>query len=155
MPKVDIAKVPVKSGTFYPSPYDEECRSRHKQALGDAVGLTQFGVNLTRIEPGAASAQRHWHREEDEFIYMLEGELVLEEDGGETVLRSGDAAGFKAGSGNGHRLINRTGRDAVYFEVGTRAQFEHVVYPDIDLIMEREQKSRRYMHKNGKPYPPA
>jgi uncharacterized cupin superfamily protein len=152
MPKVDIAKVPVRSGSFYPDAFKPEHERRHKQALGDAVGLTQFGVNLARIEPGASSALRHWHEREDEFIYMLEGELVLIENDGETVLKAGDAAGFKAGSGNAHKLVNRTDRDAVYFEVGTRAVAERVHYPDVDLVMERDAKSRRYTHRNGEPY---
>jgi len=152
MPKVDIAKVPVKSGTFYPAEFQAECRGRHKQAIGDAMGLTQFGVNIARIEVGAASALRHWHEQEDEFIYMLEGELVLAENGGEVVLKPGDAAGFKAGSGNAHRLINRGKIDAVYFEVGTRAKSERVHYPDVDLVMERDQKGRRYMRRSGEPY---
>ena len=152
MPKVDIAKVPVKSGTFYPAEFQAECKGRHKQALGDVVGLTQFGVNITRIEPGQASALRHWHEQEDEFIYMLEGELVLAENDGETVLKIGDAAGFKAGSGVAHRLINRSNHDAVYFEVGTRAKSERVHYPDVDLVMERDSYSRRYLHKDGKTY---
>ena len=153
MPKVDIAKAPVKSGTFYPAEFQAECKGRHKQALGDAAGLTQFGVNITRIEPGQMSALRHWHEQEDEFIYILEGELVLAENDGEVVLKAGDAAGFKAGSGIAHRLINRSGRDAVYFEVGTRATTERVHYPDVDLVMERNQKGRRYLHRNGEPYP--
>ena len=152
MPKVDIAKVPVKSGTFYPAQFQAECLGRHKQAIGDAAGLTQFGVNITRISPGAASALRHWHEQEDEFIFLLEGELVLVENGGETLLKAGDAAGFKAGSGNAHRLINRGTSDAVYFEVGTRAKAERVHYPDVDLVMERDDKSRRYLHRNGEPY---
>ena len=152
MPKVDIAKVPVKSGTFYPAQFQAECLGRHKQAIGDAAGLTQFGVHITRISPGAASALRHWHEQEDEFIYMLEGELVLVENDGETVLKAGDAAGFKAGSGNAHRLINRGTLDAVYFEVGTRAKAERVHYPDVDLVMERDDKSRRYLHRSGEPY---
>ncbi len=153
MPKVDIAKVPVKSGSFYPAEFQAECQGRDKQALGEAVGLTQFGVNIARIKPGAASALRHWHEQEDEFIYMLEGELVLAENGGEVVLKPGDAAGFKAGSGNAHRLINRGNREAVYFEVGTRAKSERVHYPDVDLVMERDEKGRRYLHRNGEPYP--
>ena len=99
---------------------------REKQRIGDAVGLTQFGVNITRIKAGAASALRHWHEQEDEFIYVLEGELVLQENDGETLLRPGDAAGFKAGSGVAHCLINRTQHDAVYLEVGTRAASERV-----------------------------
>jgi uncharacterized cupin superfamily protein len=152
MPKVDIAKVPVKSGSFYPAPFQAEHKGRHKQALGDAVGLTQFGVNISRIEAGQSSALRHWHEHEDEFIYMLEGELVLTENDGETVLKPGDAAGFRAGSGNAHKLENRSQRDAVYFEVGTRAKAERVHYPDVDLVMERDEKGRRYSHKSGKPY---
>jgi uncharacterized cupin superfamily protein len=152
MPKVDIAKVPVKSGTFYPAEFQAECRGRHKQALGDVVGLTQFGVNITRIEPGQASSLRHYHEQEDEFIYMLEGELVLIENDGEVVLRSGDAAGFKANSGNAHRLVNRSDRDAIYFEVGTRSANERVHYPDVDLVMERDPTSRNYLHKSGEPY---
>jgi uncharacterized cupin superfamily protein len=154
MPKVDIAKVPVRSGSVYPAQFQASCRGRHKQALGDAIGLTQFGVNIARIEPGQDSALRHWHEHEDEFIYMLEGELVLIENGGETVLRPGDAAGFKAGSGNGHKLVNRSQRDAVYFEVGTRAPTERVHYPDDDMVLVRDEKGRRYLHKDGKPYPP-
>src|ERR1039457_5978794 len=152
MPKVDIAKVPVKSGAFYPVEFQAECRSRHKQALGDAAGLTQFGVNITRISPGAASALRHWHEQEDEFIYMLEGELVLVENGGEVVLKPGDAAGFKAGSGNAHRLINRGNRDAMYCEVGPPAKPERVPYPDVVWVMELDDKSRRYLHRSGEPY---
>ncbi|HEY6834486.1 MAG TPA: cupin domain-containing protein [Pseudolabrys sp.] len=152
MPKVDIAKVPVKSGTFYPAEFQAECAGRHKQALGDVIGLTQFGVNITRIAPGSASSLRHYHEQEDEFIFMLEGELVLIENDGEVVLKRGDAAGFKAGSGNAHRLVNRSDGDAVYFEVGTRAAEERVHYPDVDLMMERDAKTRRYLHKSGEPY---
>ena len=153
MPKVDIDKVPVKSGSAYPAEFQAEHGGRHKQALGDAVGLTQFGVNIARIKPGASTALRHWHEQEDEFIYMLEGELVLIEDDGETVLKPGDAAGFKSGSGIAHKLINRSSRDAVYFEVGTRAKSERVHYPDVDLVLERDEKGRRFLHKDGEPYP--
>jgi uncharacterized cupin superfamily protein len=152
MPKVDIAKVSVRSGTFYPAEFQAECAGRHKQALGDVVGLTQFGVNITRIAPGAASSLRHYHEQEDEFIYMLAGELVLIENDGEVVLKAGDAAGFKANSGNAHCLVNRSGRDAVYFEVGTRSVEERVHYPDVDLMLERDAKTRRYLHKSGEPY---
>jgi uncharacterized cupin superfamily protein len=115
------------------------------------VGLTQFGVNVTRIKPGSGSALRHWHEHEDEFIFMLEGELVLQENDGETVLRPGDAAGFKAGSPVGHCLINRGSTDAVYLEVGTRAARERVHYSDVDLIMERDGGGRRYLSRSGAP----
>ena len=149
MPKVDVAKVPVKSGSFYPAPFQAEHRGRHKQALGDVVGLTQFGVNISRIEPGQSSALRHWHEQEDEFVYMLEGELVLIENDGETVLKPGDAAGFKAGSGIAHCLTNRGHHDAVYLEVGTRAKSERVHYPDVDFFMERDEGGRRWFRKSG------
>ena len=152
MPKIDIAKVPVRSGSGYPAPFQAEHRERHKQPLGDAAGLTQFGVNLTRIAPGAASALRHYHEEEDEFVFMLEGELVLIENGGEVVLKAGDCAGFKAGDGNAHRLVNRSGRDAVYIEVGTRAPSERAHYPDDDLHLVREGRTARWLHKSGEPY---
>ena len=152
MPKVDIAKVPVKSGAGYPAQFLAAHKERHKQALGDAVGITQFGVNVTRIGPGAASALRHYHEQEDEFIYMLEGELVLIENDGETVLKPGDAAGFKAGSGNAHCLVNRSDKDAVYLEVGTRAAQERVHYPDDDLHLKRDGNGARWLHKSGEPY---
>jgi uncharacterized cupin superfamily protein len=126
MPKIDIAKVPAQAIASYPKEFAPVIAGREKQRIGDAVGLTQFGVNIARIKAGSASALRHWHEQEDEFIYMLEGELVLKENDGETVLRPGDAAGFKAGSGNAHCLINRTNRDALYLEVGTRAKSERV-----------------------------
>jgi uncharacterized cupin superfamily protein len=123
-----------------------------RRRLGDATGLSQFGVNLTTLRPGAASALRHWHAAEDEFIYVVAGELVLCENGGETVLRPGDAAGFKAGSPDGHCLINRAGADAIYLEVGTRSARERVEYPDVDLRLERDESGIRYLHKSGEPY---
>jgi uncharacterized cupin superfamily protein len=151
MPKIDIAKIPAQQIASYPKEFAAVIAGREKQKLGDAVGLTQFGVNVTRIKAGAASALRHWHEQEDEFIYMLGGELVLKENDGETVLKPGDAAGFKAGSGIAHCLINRTTRDAVYLEVGTRAKNERVHYPDVDFMMERDETSRRYFRKSGEP----
>jgi uncharacterized cupin superfamily protein len=108
-------------------------------------------VNITRIKAGSASALRHWHEHEDEFIYMLEGELILRENEGETVLSPGDAAGFKAGSGIAHCLVNRSERDSVYLEVGTRARSERVHYPDVDFMMERDETGRRYFRKSGEP----
>src|SRR3954463_1447366 len=114
MPKIEIAQIPAQPIASYPKEFAPVISGREKQKIGDAAGLTQFGVNITRIKPGSASALRHWHEQEDEFIYMLEGELVLQENDGETVLGPGDAAGFKAGSGVGHCLANRSGRDAAY-----------------------------------------
>jgi uncharacterized cupin superfamily protein len=154
MPKIDIPKIPVDTVCMYPDLFWKPIVGRGRQRLGDAVGLTQFGVNLTTLKPGAASSQRHWHRNEDEFVYVLKGELVLCEDHSETVLKPGDAAGFKASSGNGHCLINRTQQDAVYIEVGTRTVNETTVYSDIDMRLERDKTGIRYLHKSGEPYPP-
>ncbi|MFZ1924271.1 MAG: cupin domain-containing protein [Xanthobacteraceae bacterium] len=152
MPKIDIVKLPVDTRTGYPKPFDRMVAGRERKRLGNAAGLDQFGVNLTRLKPGAASAQRHWHEKEDEFVYVLEGEVVLIENGGETALAPGDAAGFKANSGDGHHLVNRGKRDAVYLEVGTRSKHERVEYPDVDLLVIRDDEGFRYTHKNGEPY---
>src|SRR6202162_1053546 len=152
MPKIDIAKIPIDTRTGYPPPLDRVVIGRERKRLGNAVGLDQFGVNLTMLKPGASSALRHWHEKEDELVYILEGEVVLVEDGGETVLKPGDAAGFKASVKNGHHLVNKSSRDAVYLEIGTRAQHERAEYPDVDLLVIRDEKGARYTHKDGSPY---
>ncbi|HXQ83348.1 MAG TPA: cupin domain-containing protein [Xanthobacteraceae bacterium] len=152
MPKIDIAKLPVETRTGYPAPFDRVVLGRERKRLGNAAGLDQFGVNLTTLKPGAASALRHWHEKEDEIVYILAGEVVLIEDGGEILLKPGEAAGFKANSPNGHQLVNRTQRDAVYLEIGTRSKRERAEYPDVDLVMIRDDGGARYTHKNGKPY---
>jgi uncharacterized cupin superfamily protein len=152
MPQIDIAAVPLDTVSNYPAPYRQAVVGRERRRLGNVVGLTQFGVNLTRLKPGAASSQRHWHAEEDELIYMLEGEAVLCEDGGETMLRPGDCAAWKAGVPNGHRLVNRGTRDVVYLEVGTRSPRERVEYPDIDMRVVRDEHGSCYVHKSGEPY---
>jgi uncharacterized cupin superfamily protein len=152
MPKIDIAKLPVDARSNYPAPFDRVVVGRERKRLGNAAGLDQFGVNLTTLKPGAASALRHWHAQEDELVYILEGEVVLIEDGGETTLRPGDAAGFKANSPNGHHLLNKTKRDAVLLEIGTRSKHERAEYPDVDLVHIRDDEGARYTHKNGKPY---
>src|SRR5690606_1964700 len=108
MKKIDIAAVPVLEGSGYPSPYDAPCAGRQRRRLGDAAGLSGFGVNLLRLPPGAWSSQRHWHAAEDEFIYVLEGEVVLVTDHGEETLHAGDCSGFPAGDANGHHLQNRS-----------------------------------------------
>ena len=154
MPKIDIAKVTAETECLYPEPFCKPIEGRARKRLGNAVGLSQFGVNLTTLKPGTWSSQRHWHRNEDEFVYVLEGEIVLCENHSETVLKAGDAAGFKANSGNGHCLINRTQKDAVYIEVGTRTVNETTVYSDIDMRLERDKNGLRYLHKSGEPYPP-
>jgi uncharacterized cupin superfamily protein len=126
---------------------------RSRKRLARTAGLTQFGVNICTLKPGAASSQRHWHEHEDELVYVLEGEIVLCEDAGETVLKPGDAAAWKAGVANGHCLINRTSREAVFIEVGTRAKLERAHYSDIDMMVVRDEAGFNYTDKNGKPYP--
>ena len=120
MKKIDLSAAKVTVGSGYPAPYDEPCRERQRLRLGDVAGLTQFGVNLLRLPPGVWSSQRHWHSAEDEFVYVLQGEVVLVTDAGEEVLRAGDCAGFKAGESDGHHLQNRTGNEAVLLEIGSR-----------------------------------
>src|SRR5437773_11995307 len=119
MPKIDIAKATVRRRGRYPDPWGAVTEGREKTALGDVAGLTQFGVNLTRLKPGAASALRHWHEAEDEFVCVLEGEILLFEDGGTSVLEAGDAAGLKAGVADGHDLVKKSKGDAIYCEGGT------------------------------------
>ena len=152
MPKIDMSKLKARSATNYPDAFKHLVEGRLKTALGNAAGLTQFGVNLTRMPPGAASSIRHWHENEDEFVYILEGECTLIEDGGETILKAGDCAGFKAGVANGHHLVNKTNCDVLYLEIGTRAPTERAHYPDVDLFFERDDKQIRILHKSGEPY---
>jgi uncharacterized cupin superfamily protein len=152
MPKIDIASIKIDTRSGYPEPFRQVTIGRERKRLGNAAGLEQFGVNLSRLKPGAQSSQRHWHATEDEFVYILEGEVVLQEDGGETVLRPGDAAGWRAGVANGHCLINRSSRDVVFLEIGARAQHDRAQYPDIDLMVVRDEKGARYTHKSGEPY---
>ena len=148
--KIDVAALPPVVGTLYPSPFDEPCRARERRRLGDAAGLTQYGVNLLRLPPGAWSSQRHWHAKEDEFIYVLAGEVMLVTNAGEEVLRAGDCAGFKAGDPDGHCLQNREAVDATVLEIGSRIADEAGVYPDIDMKAER---GVGYLHNDGTPYP--
>jgi uncharacterized cupin superfamily protein len=152
LPKIDIAVLPTDTRTGYPPPYDRVVAGRERKRLGNAVGLVQFGVNLTTLRPGAASALRHWHEQEDELVFVLEGEVVLVGDDGETVLKPGDAAGFKANDGVGHHLVNKSNRNAVYLEIGTRSKFERVHYPDADLMVVRDDMGARYTHKDGETY---
>jgi uncharacterized cupin superfamily protein len=153
MPKIDVASVKTEEATGYPEPFRSAVAGRLRQRLGNAVGLDQFGVNLTRLKPGAQSSMRHWHAAEDELVFILQGTLVLCEDDGETILRAGDAAGFKAGVPNGHCLVNRSTEDAVLLEIGTRAAREQADYPDIDLRVRKDENGVTYMHKSGEPYP--
>ncbi len=150
MPKIDLSSVPSRKGSAYPSPYDLPCADRLRQRLGDAGGLTDFGVNLLTLPPGSWSSQRHWHSDEDEFVYVLEGELTLVEDGSECVLRAGDCAAFPKGSGNGHHLVNRSAINALCLEVGSRHRHDRTTYSDIDMTISNVDD--RYVHKDGRPY---
>ncbi len=151
MPKIDIATAPTRIGTAYPAPFDAPCLSRHRTKLGDAAGLDQFGVNLLRLPPGAWSSQRHWHTAEDEFTWVIEGEVVLVDDGGETVLRAGDCAGFKASVANGHHFQNRSDQDVLLLEIGSRRpDADGCDYPDIDLVLREGEDV--YRHRDGTPY---
>ena len=122
---------------------------RVKRRLGDACGLTRFGVNLVTLGPGGQSALRHWHTLEDEFVYVLEGTVVLVTDAGEQELRAGDCAGYPAGTGDGHHMINRSGAPARYLEIGNRDEADAGHYPDDDLAFAADG---RYVHKDGRPY---
>ena len=152
LPALDPATVDVRTGTNYPEQFNENISAREKRRLGEALGLTRLGVNLTRLKPGVMSSQRHWHSHEDEFIIVLEGELVLISDGGEQVLGPGMVAGFPAGSGDGHHLINRSDADALYLEVGNNDKADDVTYPDMDLIRRVRDGKRVFLHKDGTPY---
>jgi uncharacterized cupin superfamily protein len=150
--RIELTKIPVKTGSGYPTPFDLPCAARARQRLGDAAGLTDFGVNLLRLPPGAWSSQRHWHSAEDEFVYIVEGELVLVTDAGEELLRPGDCAGFKAGVKDGHHLQNRSDRDAILLEVGSRRVAEDEgEYPDIDMRFLKNDEG--YVHRDGTLYP--
>jgi len=150
MPKIDIAAVPERKGSGYPPPLDAPCAERVRRRLGQAGGLTQFGVNLMRLPPGGWSSQRHWHSHEDEFVFVLEGELILVEDRGETLLRAGDAAAFPKGSGDGHHMINRSEAVAIYLEVGSRSPDDLITCSDIDMMS--ATADGRFVHKDGTPY---
>ena len=139
--------------SIYPEPYASRMGGRVKKPLGDLFGLTNFGVNLTRLAPGGISSIRHAHSKQDEFVYIVEGRAVLISDEGETLLKPGMCAGFKAGTGNAHRLINRGVKDCIYLEIGDRTAGDEVVYPDDDLQTVKTADGKRvFVHKDGRPY---
>jgi uncharacterized cupin superfamily protein len=151
MPKVEIDSAPAYKGVGYPPPFAAFSAERLRQRLGDAGGLVDFGVNLTHLPPGNWSSQRHWHSHEDEFVFVLVGEVVLIEDGGETVLRAGDCAAFPKSAGNGHHLVNRSDATAAYLEVGSRADADVTVCSDVDMMS--TNADGRFTTKDGAPYP--
>ena len=150
--RIDMAALAPIVGTLYPPPFDQPCRARARTRLGDAAGLTQFGVNLLELPPGAWSSQRHWHTSSDEFVYVLSGEVVLVTGDGEEVLRAGDAAGFAAADTNGHCLQNRSQEPVQVLEIGTRVTGDTGHYSDIDMLAPAGGKPAAYTHRDGTPY---
>jgi uncharacterized cupin superfamily protein len=160
-PALAPSEVPDARRTTYPEPFASRVKDRVKKKLGDAVGLTQFGVNLVTLAPGAHSALRHWHTHEDEFVYMISGEVVLITDAGEQVLRAGDCAGYPAGKPDAHHFVNRSGAPAVYLEIGSRIGEDTAFYPDDDLMWANKDTGKPAAfgetgtvaaHKDGRPY---
>jgi uncharacterized cupin superfamily protein len=153
LPALDPQTVPARRGSDYPAPFSEAVAGREKRRLAEALGLAQFGVNLVRLPPGCWSSQRHWHSCEDEFVYVLDGELTLVTDAGEQVVGPGMAAGFPAGRADGHHLVNRTDGPVRYLEVGTRREeTDEVVYADIDMEVRQRDGRQTYVRKGGEPY---
>lgn len=154
MPKIDIASAPEGKGTRYPAPFGAPCAERRWRALGAAAGLTRFGVNLLTLDPGVWSSQRHWHSDEDEFVWVLEGEVVMITDAGREILRAGDCAGFPAGSRDGHHFINESDAPVRLLVAGTRSDADECGYSDIDMHLLPGRYSGgapRYTSKDGKP----
>ena len=150
MPKIDLPAVPLRKGTGYPAQFNAPCAQRTRRRLGDAGGLVDFGVNLMTLPPGGWSSQRHWHSHDDEFVYVLDGELTLVEDHGETVLVAGECAAFPKGTGNGHHLQNRSATSAVYLEVGSRDPGDLTTCSDINMMS--SNADGRFTRKDGTPY---
>jgi len=150
VPKIDVASVMIRRGAGYPPPFSLPCAERTRRRLGDAGGLKDFGVNLMTLPPGGWSSQRHWHSHEDEFVYVLEGELTLVEDEGKVPVKAGECAAFPKGTGNGHHFINQGQQVAVYLEVGSRHPDDLTTCSDID--MKSANSDGRFVHKDGAPY---
>jgi uncharacterized cupin superfamily protein len=151
MPKIDVNSLPKRTGSGYPAPFNEKPAGRIRQALGDAGGLSDFGVNLLTLPPGAWSSQRHWHTAEDEFVYVLSGEVTLVTDAGEEIFRAGDCVAFPKNAPNGHHFINKSNALVTCLEIGSRSDDDVCDYPDIDLHI--DAKVGHYTHKDGTPYP--
>jgi uncharacterized cupin superfamily protein len=150
MPKIDVNSLPERRGSAYPPPFDQIAKDRVRRRLGDAAGITQFGVNLLQLPPGAASSQRHWHSNEDEFVFVISGEVTLVTEKGEEILRAGDCAGFPKNIPDGHQLINKSPDLVVCLEIGTRTGEDVCVYSDIDMMI--DPRKGGYTRKDGTPY---
>jgi len=151
-PAFDPKDLPEQSTTGYPEPYKSRVAGRHKRRLGDAAGLRNFGVNLTRLDPGAESSMRHWHAKQDEFVYILEGEVTLVTGAGRQKLKPGMAAGFPAGKADGHQLVNETKKPVLYLEIGDRAPGDGATYSDVDLAANLVDGKWVFTHKDASPY---
>lgn len=150
---IDPRKIEPRTGAGYPEPYKQNVMARAKRALGDAFGLTQYGVNLVELSPGTWSSQRHWHTHEDEFIYIVSGELTLVTDQGDALLMPGMVAGFPAGDSDAHHLINKSSETASYLEIGDRNPKDEVFYPDIDLLYKLNEKGEHeFTNRDGVAY---
>ena len=149
MPKLDPDAAPVKTGSIYPEPYAGQMLGRSSQRLGDLAGLTQFGVNIVTLQPGAVASLRHWHLREDEFALVLEGDLILIEDDGDTPMRPGDCAAWKAGVANGHRFVNRSARPARFLVVGAKGTDEVATYSDVDMKIHFAGGAPRFTYHDG------
>ena len=151
-PAFDPKALPETSSSGYPEPYKSRVAGRYRRRLGDQAGLKNFGVNLTRLDPGAESSMRHWHEKQDEFIYVVEGEVTLVTDAGRQKLGPGMAAGFPAGRADGHQLVNETQKPVLYLEIGDRTPGENASYPDVDLAMRTVDGKIVFTHKDGSPF---
>ena len=149
---LDAATLPAVTSSLYPEPFRSRMGDRVKRRLGEAFGLTHFGVNLVHLGPGGQSALRHWHTQEDELVYVLSGELVLITDAGEQTVTSGMCVGFPAGSTNAHHFVNRSDRPASYLEIGDRIPADKGHYPDDDLMWLESAGRKVAGHKDGTPY---
>ena len=154
VPALDPATLTPRTDSGYPEPYRSRVLPREKRQLGNALGLRQLGINLTSLPPGKESSMRHWHTREEEFVFVLEGEVLLRTDAGEQLLRAGCCAGFPAGSGDGHQLVNRSDQPAIYLEVGTRDCADEVFYadPEVDMHFSPTAANGKFTHKDGRPY---
>jgi uncharacterized cupin superfamily protein len=149
MPKLDIDAAPLRTGSIYPEPYAGQMAGRTSRRLGELGGLTQFGANLVMLEPGAPASLRHWHLKEDEFAIVVSGEVTLIEDDGETLMRQGDCAAWKAGKANAHRFVNRSDAAASFLVVGTKHPDEVATYGDVDLKVEMNGGKPRFTYHDG------
>jgi uncharacterized cupin superfamily protein len=149
---INLSTIPVQTTSNYPKPFKTQVAGRQKQRVGDAAGLTNFGVNWVTLAPSSASALRHWHQCQDEFIYVISGELILVTNEGETPITAGMMAAFPAGEANGHHLVNRSADPAVYLEIGDRTPADQVQYPDDDLVAHQTPEGWAFSHRDGRPY---